>query len=103
MQELPDLRTARKQKGLTLTSVAAGLMRVTTLSEIELGKVLPRSKTRRQLEAVLGPIDWVKTLAADRGHIVHAVREFVQTGDPGAKERAYFLKQILTLIQQAEL
>lgn len=95
-----DLKTARLIRGLTISGLASGILRPATLQEAESGKRLPRKKTRLQLESVIGPVNWMKTLSQDREHVVRALQEFTQVDEPGAEERVYFLKQVLELIQE---
>lgn len=99
-QILQDLRTTRQSKGLRLQDLASGMLRTATISEIEAGKRLPRLKTRNQIESIIGPVSWEKTLAGDKEHLLYVLREFINPDQPGAKSRIAFTKQALTLIDE---
>jgi transcriptional regulator with XRE-family HTH domain len=97
-----DLRTTRIEKGLRLEDLASGMLRPATISEIENGLRVPRSKTRHKIESIIGPVDWRKTLfAGGRYHIMLALVEFInETGSGNPRERIRFAKQALTMIEE---
>lgn len=101
MTQYPDLRSARKAKGLTLEAVASGLMRTDTLRQIEVGMRLPQKRTRHLIECLVGRVSWKKTLIRDRQNVARAVEEFCQIDQPGAKSRIYFLRQYLQLLTES--
>lgn len=99
-----DLRTVRKNSCLTQQDVA-GMMgiRQCTIAELESGMRLPRSRTKKKLEGLLGEIDWKQTLAgSERHHLMFALNEFINESGPGdPKEKIRFAKQALTLLENS--
>ena len=101
-----DLRTVRKEKRLSQQDLSDLIgMSQSALTEVETGKRLPQRKTRERVEQILGSeIDWLSTLASDRGHIGYALNELINSGEPGLLERLKFCRQYLhaleTLTQQ---
>lgn len=58
---MKDLRSCRKAKGLTIAdlSTLTGL-REATISEMERGLRIPRSKSMQLIEGIIGKVGWVK-------------------------------------------
>lgn len=100
MNQQSDLRTTRLQRSLTLEDLAslAGL-RSATLQEIETGKRLPRRSTQIKIERILGKVDWMDTLSADRSHIGWALRELVNLDAPGVEQRIKYARKYLTALE----
>jgi len=97
-----DLRTVRQSKGLTVNDLASGMLRPATISTIERGLHCPRRKTRKQLESLLGSINWRKTLAAGgKDHIVRSLSTLVNEEGPGnPRERIKYCKQVLVMLEE---
>lgn len=96
---MSDLRSIRKQKGLRIEDLAAGMMRPATLSQIENGQRLPQKSTRKKIESIVGKVDWRQTISGgDRYHIIVALSEFVNEHEPGARQRILYAKKILSLL-----
>ena len=99
---MSNLKTVRKDAGLTQEDLA-GLIgtRQGTLAEIETGKRIPRKRTIKKLESILGEeVDWRATLAGE-GHnnvMVHMVTLINEQAE-GVKERIAFTKQCLQIIE----
>ena len=57
-----DLKTARKEKGLTQTELAkqSGMTQA-NINQLEKGDHSAKSGTKKKLEKVLGQIDWIET------------------------------------------
>lgn len=100
--QVSTLQSVRRNLGISQESLAELAHTFQEhLSAIESGKHLPRQKTRKQLESLLGnEIDWEKTLAGDRDHVLYAVKEFIQVDEVGASDRISFLKQCLELLSE---
>ena len=100
---MSDLKTVRKDAGLTQEDLA-GLIgtRQGTLAEIETGKRIPRKRTIKKVESILGEeVDWRKTAAGDEEHqhiMVHMVTLLNEQKD-GVKERIAFTRQCLQIIE----
>jgi transcriptional regulator with XRE-family HTH domain len=58
---MKDLRTSRKEKGLTQPQLEALTgIEVPNISALEHGKYKPNQVTRQKIEKVLGKIDWTE-------------------------------------------
>lgn len=57
-----NLKHARQLSGLTQTELAekAGTSQI-VISYLETGKRLPKAKTKKAIEQILGEIDWIET------------------------------------------
>jgi transcriptional regulator with XRE-family HTH domain len=93
---MQDLKSIREAKNLTQNDLAglSGLPQ-SHISAIELGKLAANKRTRRRLERVLGPVNWLTTLAVDRSHIGYALKELINLDHPGVRNRINFCKQYL--------
>lgn len=99
---MQDLRTVRELRKLTQDDLAeiTGISQP-HLASIESGKHLPNSRTRKRLERILGSeINWLTTLAQDRGHIGFALRELINAEEPGATERIKYCRQYLNELEK---
>lgn len=101
MNSATDLKSTRLQKGLTQEDLAQNLLgvRPATLAAIENGLSVPHRTTRARIESILGEIDWLSTLAADRGHIGYALQELINADAPGVDERLRFCRQYLQVLE----
>jgi len=94
---MKDLRTIREERNLSQQDLAdlTGLSQ-SHIANIESGQLLPNSRTCKRIEKVLGSeINWLTTLAQDRGHIGYALRELINSEAPGSSDRILFCKQYL--------
>ena len=98
-----DLRTVRKNSLLTQDDISGLLgIRQCTIAELENGVRLPRKWTKKKIEALLGEIDWKKTLAgSERHHLMFALNQFINEDGPGdPREKVRFARQALRLIEE---
>ena len=96
-----DLKTIREMRRLTQQELAetTGLSQP-HLTALESGQLFPRRRTRQRVERILGPeIDWVSTLTRDKGHIGYALKELLNTDEPGLPERLKFCRQYLHALE----
>lgn len=94
---MDDLKHIREQKNLTQDDLASlsGLAQ-SHIASIETGQYLPQLKTRTKIEQLLGTeVNWLTTLAQDRGNIGYALNQLINAEAPGVEDRIKFVKQYL--------
>jgi len=66
---MDTLQTLRARAGLTQYTLANDInVQQSTINAVELGKGLPRPRTRVKLERYFGPIDWIGTQLQGMAH-----------------------------------
>ena len=97
-----DLRSIRHSAGLTQDNLAqlTGLSQP-HIASIEAGVVLPRKRTRKRIEGLLGAeIDWQQTLSSDKEHVTRQMIEMLNLQAEGVLERIGHVKRVLHTIEQ---
>ncbi len=93
-QDLKSVREAKKLTQMDLSEIS-GLPQ-SHIAKIENGQLLPRKATRVKLERLIGSeVNWLTTLAQDRGHIGYALNELINAEEPGVADRILYAKQYL--------
>jgi len=99
---MQDLKTVREEKRLTQVDLAqlSGLPQ-SHIASIETGEYLPQLRTRQRIERLIGSeINWLTTLAQDRGHIGYALNKLINAEEPGVTNRIKYAKQYLTELEK---
>ena len=84
-----DLESVIEGKKLTQMDLSEiSELQQSHIAKIENGQLLPNPRTRRRLERLLGSeINWLTTLAQDRGHIGFALNKLINAEEPGVTDR----------------
>lgn len=99
---MEELKIVRKQKELTQIELAK-LVNIlpATLSDTENGIRVPHKKTKIKIEAILGPIDWWKTLLKGPDHLIaEGLQTLIRPNKMYGKARIRHAKQILKHMEQ---
>ena len=98
-QDLKSVREAKKLTQMDLSEIS-GLPQ-SHIAKIENGQLLPNHRTRRRIERILGSeVNWLTTLAQDRGHIGFALNKLINAEEPGVTDRIKYCKQYLNELEK---
>ena len=98
-QDLKSVREAKKLTQIDLSEISG--LHQSHIAKIENGQLLPNAQTRRRLERLLGSeINWLTTLAQDRGHIGYALNELINMDEPGVTNRIKYARQYLCELEK---
>jgi len=112
---MSTLKQARQLHGLTQVGLAeeAGVSQP-IISYLEVGRRLPKPKTKKAIENILGKIDWIETRMqgpistgfgedeAPEERVIRAIYSYVKSGQHAEqKDRFKFIKQFIKRFEKA--